>query len=574
MSKLSPRDIKKYLSDASLFVERGQLQDAEFALKKILYDFPNHPDALSNLATLHFMQNNIEEAIKCTKKSLEINPYQAGALNNCALGLKTLGSLDEALIMGKEAIRIQPNNLDTYLTTSLILSEMDKDAEALFYLDEALKIPNKNIDPTTLAMIYNNRANILVKRKQFLFALDDLNKSLVIKPNLLEALRNKAFALKETMNYQEALECLDQIIKLNGNLMAETYHLKGLIYDRLSQYKLSIEMYDNSLNVNPNLFQARHSKGHALLRINNFIDGWEHYEYRLFETNHELFKKNLEIDSWAVINKEDHVLLLKEQGIGDHIFFGGLLDELRSKCTSLTVELDKRLISLFERSFNKIIFIEKQSQIEHVSFNKVIPLASIAKFFRKSLSDFKKTESNYLKVDQSKFESLKNNIQFKYPIKVGVSWKTKGVDTGDIRSINFEQFIKIFESKNISIINLQYGNIENDIALIDGSENYEFINYHEIDNYKDIDGLACLIEICDIVITVDNITAHLAGALGKKTWILLPTYSDFRWMEKTSECVWYKNVRLFRQESMGNWDFVTSNIKKMLEDFINNEFLQ
>ena len=177
-------------------------------------------------------------------------------------------------------------------------------------------------------------------------------------------------------------------------------------------------------------------------------------------------------------------------------------------------------------------------------------------------------------MDELRANEIKKNIKFKNSLKIGISWRSQGKSTGDIRTLNFEQFIKIFESKNISIINLQYGNIENDIALIDGSENYEFINYHEIDNYKDIDGLACLIEICDIVITVDNITAHLAGALGKKTWILLPTYSDFRWMEKTSECVWYKNVRLFRQESMGNWDFVTSNIKKMLEDFINNEFLQ
>ena len=357
-------------------------------------------------------------------------------------------------------------------------------------------------------------------------------------------------------------------------MLGETYHIKGMIYERLSKPDLAINFFTLAIETNPQIYEARTALGYCQLRIKNFIEGWENYEFRIFQKDHALNKKNLDINSWFNINKQDSLLILKEQGIGDHIFFAGFLNELKKRSNFITVELDKRLINLFERSFENINFVEKILQNEFDDFYKVIPLGSIAKFFRRSLDDFRNTEYKYLKVDELRANEIKKNIKFKNSLKIGISWRSQGKSTGDIRTLNFEQFIKIFESKNISIINLQYGNIENDIALIDGSENYEFINYHEIDNYKDIDGLACLIEICDIVITVDNITAHLAGALGKKTWILLPTYSDFRWMEKTSECVWYKNVRLFRQESMGNWDFVTSNIKKMLEDFINNEFLQ
>ena len=167
-----------------------------------------------------------------------------------------------------------------------------------------------------------------------------------------------------------------------------------------------------------------------------------------------------------------------------------------------------------------------------------------------------------------KFESLKNNIQFKYPIKVGVSWKTKGVDTGDIRSINFKEIIGIFKNHNISIINLQYGNIDEETSFLDNNENYEFINYKAIDNFYDIDGLSCLMECCDLIITVDNVTAHLAGALGKNTWVLLPSYCDFRWSQKISECLWYKNTKLFRQESINNWDSVIFSVKEALNDFI------
>ena len=88
------------------------------------------------------------------------------------------------------------------------------------------------------------------------------------------------------------------------------------------------------------------------------------------------------------------------------------------------------------------------------------------------------------------------------------------------------------------------------------------------DNFHDVDGLACLIDICDVVITIDNVTNHLAGALGKETWVLLPIYSDFRWFENSTECLWYPNTKIFRQESVESWDSVIDNIKKTLQEFM------
>jgi tetratricopeptide (TPR) repeat protein len=571
VSKLSSRNINQYLSDASQFVAKGQFIDAETALKKILDAFPNHPEALSNIATIYFMQNKPEEAIVYTKKSLKINPYQSQALRNCALGLRSLGRLEEALAMSKEAMKLQSNHLEGYVTTSLILSEMDKDEEALFYLNEAIKIINKNSDSTAMqAMIYNNRASLLIKQKKFTIALDDVNQSLTLKSDFIEALQNKAVILRDLSQYEKSLQILDILIQRETNLLGTHFYLKGSIYQRLAKLDLAIESFNSAITHNfVGWAEAKAAIGWCQLYKQNFIDGWKNYEYRVFIKTHKLYNKKLEIESWQQLNKIDSILLLREQGIGDEIFFCGFLDELSKKCKDLTVEADSRLIGMFKRSFQGIHFIESASQLSDTNFDKKIPLGSIAQFFRRSVSDFKNTITGYLKIDPFKVDQLKKNIQFKNKIKIGISWRTRNKDNGNLRTIDFDKFISIFDDQEISIINLQYGDVSEEVKLFNKiHRRSEFINHKDIDNFHDMDGLACLIDICDVVITIGNATNHLAGALGKETWVLLPIYSDFRWFENSADCLWYPNTTLFRQESVESWDPVIDNIKETLQEFM------
>ena len=391
-----------------------------------------------------------------------------------------------------------------------------------------------------------------------------------MKSDFIEALQNKATILKDLSQYEESLQIIDTLIQKETNLLGTHFYLKGAIYQRIAKLDLAIESFNKAITHNfVGWTEAKTAIGWCKLKKQNFIEGWKNYEYRIFNKNHQLYNKKLDIASWQQINKMDNILVLREQGIGDEIFFCGFLDELSKKCKDLTVEVDSRLIAMCKRSFQGIHFIESASQLSDTNFDKKIPLGSIAQFFRRSLSDFKNTITSYLKIDPLRIDQLKKNIQFKNKIKIGISWRTNSKDNGNLRSIDFEKFISIFDDQEISIINLQYGDVSEEVKLFNKlHRRSEFINDTNIDNFHDVDGLACLIDICDVVITIDNVTNHLAGALGKETWVLLPIYSDFRWFENSAECLWYPNTKIFRQESVESWDSVIDNIKKTLQEFM------
>ena len=106
-----------------------------------------------------------------------------------------------------------------------------------------------------------------------------------------------------------------------------------------------------------------------------------------------------------------------------------------------------------------------------------------------------------------------------------------------------------------------------DLESVQSQFGIEVISYSDIDNYSDIDGLAALIQICDLVVSIDNSTVHLSGALGKKTWVLLPYSSDWRWGLDSQESNWYPSLKLFRQERAGDWSQVFIKLSEALQSF-------
>ena len=150
-------------------------------------------------------------------------------------------------------------------------------------------------------------------------------------------------------------------------------------------------------------------------------------------------------------------------------------------------------------------------------------------------------------------------------INVGLSWHTENLQFGPERNINLNSLIPIFENKKLNFINLQYGNHENEINNLEAKIGRKIFSKDSIDNKNDIYGLAKKIKKCDLVITIDNSTVHLAGFLNKKTFLLLPFVADWRWQLHRNDTPWYNSVKLFRQNKKFEWDPVISKIRKILE---------
>ena len=135
------------------------------------------------------------------------------------------------------------------------------------------------------------------------------------------------------------------------------------------------------------------------------------------------------------------------------------------------------------------------------------------------------------------------------------------------KNIEIDLLKPMFKDLDIVLLNLQYGDVDNEIKEFTNSTGIEVLQCSSVDNREDLDGLAALIELCDLVVSTSNVTIHLAGALGKETWVLLPYVANFWWLLDRTDSIWYPTLKLYRQNLFGNWGNTLFTVNKDLHNF-------
>ena len=166
-----------------------------------------------------------------------------------------------------------------------------------------------------------------------------------------------------------------------------------------------------------------------------------------------------------------------------------------------------------------------------------------------------------------KEKQIRNKFFQNNKLKIGISWKTLNKKQ-PYRNIDLQQMLPVLSNFNCDFINLQFGQFDEEIKYFKLKHGINIRSINDIDNYNDIDGLAALINCLDLVITIQNTTAHLSGALGKKTWLMLAKNARWHWFLDKKKSLWYPSVKIFRQEKIGDWNKVINNISIELK-FLN-----
>ena len=149
---------------------------------------------------------------------------------------------------------------------------------------------------------------------------------------------------------------------------------------------------------------------------------------------------------------------------------------------------------------------------------------------------------------------------------VGISWISFKSLNQSKKSIRLRDMEKIFSGLDIVLVNLQYGDVEDEIREFKEVTGIDIVQCASVDNREDLDGLAALIEVCDLVVSTSNVTVHLAGALAKETWVMLPrVLVNFWWLIERTDSIWYPSLKLYRQSKLDDWDSVYVSIKKDLQ---------
>ena len=236
-----------------------------------------------------------------------------------------------------------------------------------------------------------------------------------------------------------------------------------------------------------------------------------------------------------------------------------LEDFSKLKKHKVTVSIDERLISLYQRSFKDINFISQKRIISDKDFDYQLPMGDLGLFVRNKIDQFK-NQKTFLIADQKKIKFLGNNLKKVNKKNIGLSWTSNNNDFLD-KSVNLSDFKNVFYEFDYQYINLEY--VDNSNEIIEAQKKYQisFNDTKNIDKFNDLDSLAALISACDIVITISNVTAHFAGALGIKTILLAPYGLGQIWYwSDDSYSKWYPNLKILKQKVPYDWSNVMEDL--------------
>ena len=294
--------------------------------------------------------------------------------------------------------------------------------------------------------------------------------------------------------------------------------------------------------------------GFTLLAQERFAEGWQYYEARLNAKPQKMLPTLADKPEWDGANV-DALLVWTEEGIGDVVMFASVLGDMLKQCARMFLVVDRRLHSLFERSFSSnLILYGSYSEVPIDEIDAQVALASCMSRYRKTSEQFSAESDGHLRADEDRSAALRSKLTELAGGRaiVGVSWSSANKETGSDRSIALLQLAAMFNTEDYFLVNLQYGDIASDVCALEGRTTTVHLE-HGVDVTQDIDGLAALIEACDLVVSADNSTVHIAGALGVRQIILLPRPCSWRWGAERETSLLYANTALLRQRRRGDW---------------------
>ena len=389
-------------------------------------------------------------------------------------------------------------------------------------------------------------------------------KALKLDKSLVAAKMNIANIEFQKGDFKEAIKLLKAIVSEEPSYQEAKANL-ALAYKNIGETKKSLNIYKNLEYRGSWSLVAKFNYGITNVTIGNFKEGWKYYEYRwkVSPGNKEIWPFG-DNPLWKG-EKGSRVVLWREQGIGDDIIFLSLLSEVQEMCSSLSVYVDPRLHSLCRRAMPEINFVKDMEELKEVESDYHLPLGSVPGLIRNDISDFDRTVTGYLKADPKRVEAIREELGLEGKIVIGVSWRSFKSLNKTRKSIQLRDMGRLFKGLDVVLVNLQYGDVHDEIREFKEAMGIDVLQCASVDNREDLDGLAALIEVCDIVVSTTNVTVHMAGALAKETWVLLPYVANFWWLLERTDSVWYPSLTLYRQPALNDWDSVYASIRKDLE---------
>lgn len=501
------------------------------------------------------------DAFKWSQQALALDNAVPEAWYNLGIAEHGRGNQREALQAFLKAQAGSRRSTDAQNSIGLKLLELGAYSEA----EQCLKL-SISLSPE-YAIAHSNLGKLRLQQGRLDEAEACFRTAIRLQPAVAVFYSNLAGTLHEMFRGKEAEELGRQAIELDPRL-PQAWCTLGSALASLARDVEAVACFDQALKLDPAYWDAHWNQCLAYLRLRRYEEGWEKFDTRWQIDEFDLKPLATRKLLWRGQPSNQPLLIWGEQGIGDQILYAGILPELQALPQKKYVALDKRLIPLFQRSMPGFEFVDLRQVNDAMDFAEQLPMGALPRYFRPTKESFAAARHPYLMADPERTANLRQKLFRVGKRVVGVSWSSSRKNIGHHKSIALEQMLAPLATNQLHFVNLQYGDTVAERLALQDKHGISVQNIDEVDNFNDIDGLAALIQACDIVITTSNSTAHLAGALGKETLLLLPLGKGkfWYWVEHEGHTPWYPSIRMFAQAQAGQWQEPLEKIRAHIEN--------
>jgi tetratricopeptide (TPR) repeat protein len=498
-----------------------------------------------------------EKALASFDRALAIQPAYAEALWDRGDVLLELKRFDEALVSYDRALAMAPDQAERLCNRGVALHELKRPQEALASYDRALALGQD------AAELHYNRGNALLALRQFEEALVSFERALARSPDYAWAHSNRGIALHRLTRLEEALASLERAVALRPDSATDHSNRAVALY-HLKRFDEALASYQRALALQPDLPEAHYSEAHYHLLTGDLARGWEKLEWRWKVEPFKSERRGFAQPQWSGSQQlaGRTILLHTADGFGDTIQFARYAPLVAARGARVILEVLKPQQQLMHTLAGVTQVVARGEPL--ADFDLQCTLLSLPRAFGTRLATIP-CETPYLRAAASLADGWNARLGPRNRPRVGIAWSGNPVHEEDrSRSIGLRSLLPLLAGVDATFVSLHREVRAADAAVL--ADRSDILHFGE--QLKDYADTAALIANLDLIVSVDTSVVHLAGALAKPVWVLLPFIPDWRWLLDRDDSPWYPTARLFRQDATRAWDAVIPRVRGALHDYV------
>jgi len=491
-------------------------------------------------ATL-FNLGKLPEAAGICDEILSVHPTHADIVFLAGVIKSRLGETEHAASLITRSLVLKPNSAVANNSLGEILMRLGRMEKALASFDRSLRLDARN------ASVHNNRAIVLMNLGRFSEAVPSIDRAMTLDPDFPEALNTRATLLRRGNRHEEALADCDHAVRVKPGY-AEAYCNRGAVLQDLGRREEACASYARAQALDPRHAEAYVSEALCRLAMGHFDRGWEKHEWRWKCSSYTSARRDFEQPLWLgdrqVSGKT--ILLHAEQGLGDTLQFCRYATLVARQGAEVVLEVQPALKTLLTSLDGPAIVVAQGDALP--AFDLHCPLMSLPLATRTTVGTIP-AAIPYLAPPADRVRAWQARLGAKRRLRVGLAWSGNPLHRND-----HNRSLPLARLKPLDALDGELYSLQPDVRPSDRAALETFCKLrHFGDDLGDFADTAALASLMDVVISVDTAVAHLAGALGRPVWILLPHASEWRWLLDRADSPWYPTAQLFRQPAFDDW---------------------